>query len=112
MTVHEAFWEVQKTAHLLQKNKEGDIGAQRGCQRALARDQVETFGCLDGTLLPPGSVLSTDSSCTVIRDHFPVAGGGKTQKAYIYVDMAMVHAGEYIFCHPDMDKIQLLLKGQ
>lgn len=69
-----------KTAYLLQENEEGDIGAQSGCQRALTGDQVETFGCLDGTLLPPGSVLHADSSCTVIRDNFPVAGGGKTQK--------------------------------
>lgn len=64
---------VQKTAHLLQKNKECDIGAQCGCQRALAGDQVETFGCLGGTLLPLGCVLCADSSGTVIRDHFPVA---------------------------------------
>lgn len=71
---------MQKRAYLLQKNKEGDIGAQGGCQRALAGHQVETFGCLDGTLLPPGCVLYADPSCTVIRDHFPVAGGGKAQK--------------------------------
>lgn len=80
LTVHEAFWKVQKTANLLQKNKEGDIGAQCGCQCALAGDQVETFGCLDGTLLPPGCVLRADSGCTVIRDHFPVAGVEKYKK--------------------------------
>lgn len=67
----------RKRANLFQENQEGDIGAQRGRQRALAGDQVETFGCLDGTLLPPGCVLHADSSCTVIRDHFSVAGGGK-----------------------------------
>lgn len=71
------FLRVQEAAHLLQKNKEGDIGAQCGCQRALAGDQVETSGCLDGTLLPPGCVLHADPSCTVIRDHFSVAGMGK-----------------------------------
>lgn len=70
----------QKTAHLLQKNKEGDIGAQCGCQRALAGDQVETFGCLDRTLLPLGCVLCADSSCTVIRDHFSVARVEKHKK--------------------------------
>jgi len=62
------------TAYLLQKDQEGDVGAQCGCQRPLTGNQVETFGCLDGTLMSPGCVLHTDSSCTVIGDYFPVAG--------------------------------------
>lgn len=67
----------KKTAYLLQKDQEGDVGAQCGCQRSLLGDQVETFGGLDRTLLPFGFVLHTDSSRAVIRDHFPVAGGEK-----------------------------------
>lgn len=71
---------LKSASHLLQKNKEGDIGAQCGCHCALAGDQVETFGRLDGTLLPPGCVLCADPGCTVIRDHFSVAVVGKTSK--------------------------------
>lgn len=72
----------EQSSNLFQENKEGDIGAQRGRQRALAGDQVETFGCLDGTLLPPGCVLHADSSCTVIRHHFPVAAEGQKKHTH------------------------------
>lgn len=70
--------------YLLEINKEGDIGAQCGRQRTLAGDQVETFGCLDGTLLPPGCVLHADSSCTVVRHHFPIAASGKAPETAVY----------------------------
>lgn len=79
------FKKEQKTAYLLQKNQEGDIGAQSGWQRALTGDQVETFGSLDGTLLPAGGVHHTDSRRAVIGDNFPVAAGGQIQKASIYL---------------------------
>ena len=101
-----SFWEAQKTVYLLKKNKEGDIGSQCSCQRALAGDQVETSGCLDGTLLPSGCVLHADSSCTVIRHHFSVAGVGEHKK------LVWLTAGEQKLCHPDANKTKQLLQEQ
>lgn len=66
-------------AHLLQKNQEGYVGGQRGGQRALTGDQVETSGSLDGALLPTGRVLGNHSGCAVIRHHLPVTEGGRAQ---------------------------------
>lgn len=66
-----------RLSYLLQKNKEGDVGAKGGRQCALTGHQVKTFGRLDLALLPLGCVLHADSSWTVIWDDFSVAGKEK-----------------------------------